>query len=288
MADPDADPPFLRIGAEAPASPIILSVPHAGRAYRPELVAAARLPLTALEALEDPLVDRLIWRAQADGAVAIIARAPRAEIDLNRDEREIDPMIVNPPPAGQTLLPTARTRGGLGLIPTRIAGAAIWRGRIERAELQRRIETIHRSYHDAIAVALEAAWRRFGAAVLLDCHSMPARGRADPDRADVVLGDRHSTSAAPARTAAAAAAVRGAGYTVARNAPYAGGHVVHRHGRPAAGVHALQIEIDRSCYLAQDMRSPGAGFDRAARMLADVASALAGIVREAPAAEAAE
>ena len=65
------------------------------------------------------------------------------------------------------------------------------------------------------------------------------------------------------------------GFTAALNDPYAGGHIVERHGRPAEGRHALQIEIDRSAYLARDLMSPGAGFDRVSRLLEALALGLA-------------
>ncbi len=44
MAESPPEPPFLRLGPETPASPLVLSVPHAGRAYSAALLAAARLP----------------------------------------------------------------------------------------------------------------------------------------------------------------------------------------------------------------------------------------------------
>ena len=91
-------PPFRRMGAEPAKLPVLLSVPHAGRAYSPALLDAARLPRTRLETLEDRLVDRLVWRGVAAGAAAIIADSPRAEIDLNRDEREVDPAMIVPRP----------------------------------------------------------------------------------------------------------------------------------------------------------------------------------------------
>jgi len=46
------------------------------------------------------------------------------------------------------------------------------------------------------------------------------------------------------------------------NDPFAGGHVIDRHARPDRGVHALQLEIDRRCYLDEVLREPGPGFDR--------------------------
>jgi len=150
-------PPFFRIGPERPVSPVILSVPHAGRDYGAHLLNAARLRKELLETLEDRLVDRLIWRATALGMTAFVARAPRLEIDLNREERELDPSLIAPPLPSGGLVQSARTRGGLGLIPSRLTGSGpIWRERIPRAELDRRLDTIHRPFHAAIAEALVA------------------------------------------------------------------------------------------------------------------------------------
>jgi N-formylglutamate amidohydrolase len=283
----DSPPPFRRLGPERPGSPVVISVPHAGRAYSDGLLASARLSRARLESLEDRLVDRLVWRAVEGGAAALIADSPRAEIDLNRDERELDPAMVLPRPAAEATMESPRTRGGLGLIPARIAGAgAIWRQRIAAAEVARRVERIHRPYHAALAAELEAAKARFGIAVLLDCHSMPPRGAAG--QAGVVLGDRHGGSIAETLVAAAERAARAAGFAVARNAPYAGGHITERHGRPALGVHALQLELDRSLYLAPDLRTTGPGFDRVARLVAAIAEALAAAALEPPEAIAAE
>jgi N-formylglutamate amidohydrolase len=278
MTESPAASPFFRIGPARPVSPVVLSVPHAGRDYRPELLSAARLPQAALETLEDRLVDRLVWRATANGATAFIARAPRAEIDLNRDERELDPSQVAPPLPPSGLVQSARTRGGIGLVPSRITGLGpIWRERISRSELSRRIECIHRPYHAALDAALGHARTRFGGAILLDCHSMPPRPRSEgggPEAASVIFGDRHGTTITADLLDAAVAAARALGYRTACNAPYAGGYVVGRHGRPQRGVHALQIELDRSLYLDKDLRAPGPGFEGACRLVAAVAHAL--------------
>ena len=240
----DSPPPFRRLGPARHGSPVVLSVPHAGRCYSDGLLASARLSRARLESLEDRLVDRLVWRAVEGGAVALIADSPRAEIDLNRDERELDPAMVLPRPPADSTVESPRTRGGLGLIPARIAGAgAIWRQRIAAAEVARRIERIHGPYHAALEAELKAAKARFGIAILLDCHSMPPRGAGG--EAGVVFGDRHGGSMAETLVAAAETAAREAGFRVARNAPYAGGYITERHGRPARGVHALQLELDR-------------------------------------------
>lgn len=277
MLESPVEPPFLRLGPAQPPIPVVISVPHAGRDYAPDLLGASRVPLAALEVLEDRLVDRLIWRALATGAGALIALRPRAEIDLNRDEREIDPAMVAPPPSSRILLQSPRIRGGLGLVPSRISGiGAIWNRRLPAAELTRRIVEVHRPYHQALGALLEQIRNRFGIAILLDCHSMPPRaGGTATQQASIVLGDRYGTSIAPEYVDAAGIAARRLGFKVARNEPYAGGYITQRHGRPAEGIHALQLEIDRSLYLDDDLRAPGPGFDTIAGLIAAIVSALA-------------
>ena len=274
MSEAETKSAFERIGPELSRSPVILSVPHAGRDYSPELLKASRLPRAVLETLEDRLVDRLVWRATEAGITALIARHPRAEIDLNRDEREIDPTMVAPPLPSGSIVQSVRSRGGIGLVPSRIPGVgAIWRERLPRQELARRILEIHRPYHRALDSMLKQTRDRFGAAVLLDCHSMPPRAEGG-QHGTVIFGDRYGTSAEASLVEAAVAASRALGYRTACNAPYAGGYIAGRHGRPHRGIHVIQIEIDRSAYLDAELRSPGPGFAQACQLISSVVQAL--------------
>ena len=43
--------------------------------------------------------------------------------------------------------------------------------------------------------------------------------------------------------------MRGFGYVVSRNKPYAGGFITEHYGNPAAGLHAIQLEINRALYM---------------------------------------
>jgi N-formylglutamate amidohydrolase len=106
---------------------------------------------------------------------------------------------------------------------------------------------------------------------------MPPRG---PGEANVVIGDRHGTSAAAWLVEAAEAIARRRGFSVARNAPFAGGHIVERHGQPARGIHAIQVEIDRAAYCQRDSRTPGPGFDRVALLFGALASELGDRLRQ--------
>ena len=249
--------------------PVLLSVPHAGRDYDAAILLNAIQGRRALETLEDPLVDRLCWRAIASGIGAVVQTVPRAVIDCNRGEEEVDPSAIagiSPAPIGP------RARYGLGLIPSRTQRhGTLWRRPIDKAELNLRIENVHRRYHNALSDGLKGLQLLYGDALLLDMHSMPGRPGA---QAEVVIGDRHGTSCNGWLTDEAARIARLAGFKVALNDPYAGGAIVARHGCPAKGVHALQIEIDRSTYLQRDARTPGPGVDRIANLIELLATGL--------------
>ncbi|HWW65873.1 MAG TPA: N-formylglutamate amidohydrolase [Sphingomonadaceae bacterium] len=277
MSAPPSDSPFLRLGPAHPACPVVLAVPHAGRAYPDALRAMAAVPVARLEALEDRHADLLVADAVVAGATAFIARRARSWIDLNRDEREMDPAMIDPTPRAQDVVGSAKVRGGLGLIPRRLNGVGhLWRGRFDAADIARRIEEDHRPWHSALAATLAEARARFGAALLLDCHSMPpltAHGLAGPP--DVVIGDRFGRSAAPALVERLMAIAEGDGLRVACNSPYAGGYALDRHGAPAEGRHAIQVEIDRRLYLMPDLSTPGPGVGRMRALLARMAMAMA-------------
>lgn len=241
--------------------PVLLSVPHSGRDYDESVLANATKGRWALEMLEDPLVDRLVWRAVASGAGAVIQNVPRAVIDCNRGEEEVDPSAISG--IGSSAI-GPRARHGLGIVPSRTQlHGSLWRRPIDRDEFRRRVEQVHAPYHEALADGLDRLRTMHGEALLLDCHSMPPRRGG----ADIVIGDRHGTSAAAWLSAEAAELARSAGFRVALNDPYAGGAIVARHGQADRGIHALQLEICRSAYLGRDGRTPGPDFDRVAMLI---------------------
>ena len=249
--------------------PVLLSVPHSGRDYPPWLIGMAARGRAALMVLEDPYVDRLIWRALRDGIPAVIARAPRAAVDCNRAEDEIDPTTIDGSRAGRV---TARARGGLGVIPSRTQQHGyLWRRAITRTHFNDRLDQAHRPYHQAIAAQLGELVDRFGGAILIDCHSMPPPAEGVPP---IVFGDCRGGSADAWVTSEAVKIAGNHGLSSGLNDPFAGGHVVERHGAPGRNVHAVQVEIDRRLYLDDRLASPGQGFDRIAHFLRDLAVGL--------------
>jgi len=246
--------------------PVLLSVPHSGREYPRWLVDMAAGGEAALATLEDPLVDRLVWRALKRGCGAVIALAPRAAIDCNRAEDEIDPSVVEGARRGRV---SPRARGGLGIVPARTPQHGyLWRRPVSPKQLEARLDEAHRPFHQAIEEQLELLLDRFGVALLLDCHSMPPPPAGIPP---IVFGDCRGRTADAWISDAALDSARRSGFAAGLNDPFAGGHVIERHARPERGVHALQLEIDRRCYLDDALRDPGRGFDRTAKFIEKLA-----------------
>ncbi len=242
----------------------VFASPHSGRDYPADFLAASVLSPLALRSSEDAYVDRLIDNAPAEGAPLLLASLPRAYVDLNRSPEDLDPRLIEGVHAqGQG---NARVAAGLGVIPRVVAGGReIRASRISLREARRRIEKVHRPYHDALAELLAGQRRRFGQAVLFDMHSMPSEAlvaaRLRQGRVpDIVLGDLYGASAAQEITAAVEQVFRAEGLVVRRNAPFAGAYVARRHGRPGQGQHVVQVEIARALYLDEARVAPSADF----------------------------
>jgi len=267
------DATFVRHGPAEPLSPVILSVPHAGRDYPEALRSAIRVPLAALRGLEDRHADAIALAARREETLFVATRA-RAWIDLNRAEHERDPRLDDGAwPHGAPL--STKVRSGLGLVPRRAGSAGdFWQRRLSADEVQQRIHADHRPWHAAIESALAAAHMRFGIAVLLDIHSMPPLGNP-ATAARLVPGDRFGKAAAARFLGRIEGVARAHGVRTAANTPYSGGHILERHGNPRRGVHAIQLEFDRSLYLDSMLDQPGPGMDKAVRLLRDIIDAVA-------------
>ena len=289
----ESPPPFRLHEPARLASGAVFNSPHSGRDYPDELIRRSRLTREGLRASEDVLVDELFGAAPRSGAPLLSATAPRAWLDLNRAPSELDPALIRGVRLREANL-NQRVAAGLGVIPRVVAeGAEIYRGRISLAEAEARIATIHAPYHAKLESLLVRARDAFGMAVLFDCHSMPSEAlRAAPRIAgrcpEVVLGDRFGAAAARSLVAFTQRAFEREGFVVARNAPFAGGYITQRYGRPGLGLHAIQIEIDRGLYLDQVRLEPLPGFAELQARLARVTAELAGIAAGGVASLAAE
>ena len=279
MTSPSAFPtPFLVTPADGEAGALVFASPHSGLERPSDMGAAGDLSLATLRSAEDVGVDRLIARGPSLGVPVIGGRISRAYVDLNRAPSEMDADLID----GQIAqAPTAKVAAGFGVIPRRAGdGTPLYDRKLSQEEAARRLAQVHAPYHRALAGLMSDARERHGFALLIDWHSMPsratggARGR-NSRGIDVVLGDRHGSACRGATTRRIRALFEAQGWRVAMNVPYAGGYSTAFWGRPDEGTQAVQIELNRALYLDEATLEPSNDYDRFARALDRVITAMA-------------
>ena len=261
--------------------PLLFNSPHSGRNYPRGFLTSSRLNPLALRKSEDFLVDQLFAAAFAAGAPLITVNFPRAYLDVNREPYELDPRLFSERLPGYANSASVRVAGGLGTIPRVVCeGEEIYRGPLALGEALQRIETLYRPYHRALAATLAQGQTRFGACLLVDCHSMPspAASLGQAGAPDIVLGDRFGVSAAAEITALAESLFLAQGFSVTRNKPYAGGFIAQNYGTPRTGRHVLQIEINRALYMDERNVEPLSSYPRVAMSIGKVVAGLSAAI----------
>ncbi|MGJ8546835.1 MAG: N-formylglutamate deformylase [Sulfitobacter sp.] len=219
--------------------PIVLGLPHTGTYVPPEIFAKLN---TGGRGLDD--TDWHIHQLYADllpGATTVRATFHRYVIDANRD------------PAGGSLYPGQNTTD---LVPlTDFDGQDIWQIPPSAAEIAQRRAEFHAPYHAALEAELARVHALHGCAILYDCHSIRS-GIAflfDGTLPDFNIGTNMGATCAPEIQSAVqdiCAAVQG--YSSTLNGRFKGGWTTRHYGRPAAGFHAIQMELAQSTYLADE------------------------------------
>lgn len=281
---PELGPPIEVLQPETGSAPLVISSPHSGEIYPPSLLSEVRLQPSQLRCLEDGRVDRLFRCATELGAPLLRARFARAYVDPNREAYELDTELFEGALPTYVNAGSVKARAGLGTIPSRIGGQAIYRVRLDFGEVERRVRLAYWPYHQALQSLLQRARHEFGVVLLLDCHSMPSFATNGASRheasVDIALGDRFGRSCAPALIERVETLLRGKGLRVARNRPYAGGHITARYGRPETGIHALQIELRRGLFMEETSRQPYPATHDLEHVLRELLIDLAGFIVE--------
>ena len=235
-----SDPYELRRGK----GPLLISAPHVGTALPEEIAARLTGPGHALVDT-DWDADRLYPFATSLGASVLRARWSRYVVDLNRD------------PSGATLYPGARTTG---LCATEtFEGEPLYEPGTEPddAEIAARREHYYEPYHVALREELARLRAEHGFALLLDAHSIwsPLPLLFEGELPHVNVGTNSGAACDRRLVDAIVDIVEPSPYTIVVDGRFKGGYITRRYGEPADRVHALQIEINQTTYLADGSRT---------------------------------
>jgi len=279
MSEPrdELETPFEILEPERFKGAIVFNSPHSGNVYPRAFLASAKLDIGALRRSEDTFVDELFTGVVTRGFPLMRAHFPRCYVDVNREPYELDPRMFDGRLPSFANTRSMRVAGGLGTV-ARVVGDAqeIYDQRIPVDDALRRIEGLYKPYHRALRRLVTRVHREFKVAVLVDCHSMPSAAGAKDERprADFVIGDRYGTSCSAAVAETVESVLLGRGYSISRNKPYAGGFITEHYGDPPAGLHAIQLEVNRALYMDERRYEKSANFERLANDLVALADHL--------------
>lgn len=224
-------------------APLLVSLPHDGSAIPGSL--AARMTPDARRAPDtDWHVSRLYTFARELGASMLVPRYSRYVVDLNRPE---DDTSLYPGQNTTGLCPTVRFTGE----PVYLQGQAP-----SPEEVDQRVDTYWRPYHDALAAELVRLKAGHGRVVLWEAHSIRGSGLPflfEGRLPDLNLGTAAGASCSPGLQQRLEAVLGGqTDYDWVANGRFKGGHITRHYGRPAHGVEAVQLEISQRNYMDED------------------------------------
>jgi formiminoglutamase len=218
--------------------PVILGFPHGGT-YVPDDIAGRLNEEGRLLRDTDWHVDEL-YAGLLPGVTTVRAMFHRYVIDANRD------------PTGASLYPGQTTTG---LVPlSTFDNTPIWQAGAEpdTAETARRLAAFHAPYHAALRAEVERVHARHGVAVLYDCHSIRSAipWMFEGPLPDFNIGTNLGASCAPGLEQDVLGICAASGRSHVLNGRFRGGWTTRHYGEPERGVHAIQMELAQSCYLA--------------------------------------
>ena len=235
-AEPNVKPgdvPLIRRPQSKLALPVVVSIPHFGtraiRGFRPgEYLNPDYGHFTY--GFADAFAPELYGALHTSGATVIATHLSRMFVDLNRPRDDFD-------------CTDGRVHSGLGVVRTHTRrGEPILREFPYLAEVEQRLADFYDPYYAALKRELPAQCAANGKALLIDAHTASERGLG---KHHVVIGTRRRKTAAEPLVACAEAVFTEYGFAVTRDLRgYIGANIVRTFGRPAEGVHAMQIEIN--------------------------------------------
>ncbi len=224
-------------------SPIILSIPHCGTEIPADILTELKPEMLPPDDT-DWFVDELYSFAKKLGVLVITSVVNRWVIDLNRN------------PDNSPLYNDGRVI--TDLCPcTDFLGRRIYkdeRSQIAAGEVARRKTLYFNPYHLKLRETAEAIKRKFGKALIWDCHSIR---RMVPSISEnpfpsLILGSADGTSAPADVISTAFNGLSASNFELTQNYPFRGGYITREYGRPAQNIYALQLEMAKDIYMADN------------------------------------
>lgn len=246
------------------SSPLFLSFPHSGNIYPDDFGYDHKLTFEQIDFPSDKYVDEIFSEAKCLELSTIKANFPRAYLDVNRHQHDID---VNMIEGGENwygrLLPTGSVQVGATLFWSKSRDLQIYDRKLTVKEAKNRLANFFIPYHQSMTRLVEQIREEHGFAYILDCHSMTrfdSKLRGGKERPQIDIGTRLGGSCAPDLADKMAELFASRGYDVGIDKRFIGGEITLRYGWPEIEQHILQVELRRDLYMDEETRKRNENF----------------------------
>ncbi|SMD02465.1 N-formylglutamate amidohydrolase [Primorskyibacter flagellatus] len=253
-------------------SPLMLSFPHSGDVYPDDFGFDPKLSYSQIDNPSDKYVDELFGASNELGLTTIKANFPRAYVDVNRHQHDIDAnMLDNPKAWPGRFLPSGSVEVGATLFWSKSYDTPIYNRKLTVEEAHNRLSSYFIPYHQTMTRLVERLRAQHGKVYIVDCHSMTRFDqeiRGGKERPEIDIGTRNGASCDPDISEKMAELFAARGYDVGMNKRFIGGEITLRYGWPKIGQHILQVEVRRDLYMNEETRARNENF---AKVQADCA-----------------
>lgn len=232
---------YTIISAESANVPIVVSIPHSGRTFPPELAGHYKQELATNPDDTDFFVDDLYDFLPQMGITTICANYSRWVIDLNRSPK--NEALYNDGRIITHLTPT-----------TDFLGNTIYANPVfepKQKEVERRKKYYFQPYYNKITGLLADTKQQFGKAILWDAHSI-RRNVPTIQTApfpDLILGTNDGQTANDQLIQTVKNSLATSPYNLNYNHPFKGGNITRHFGNPSEHIHAFQLEMAKDLYM---------------------------------------
>lgn len=246
-------------------SPLMLSFPHSGDVYPDDFGHRADLSYADVDHPADKYMDEIFSEGQRLGLTTIKANFPRAYVDVNRHQHDIDANMLDDPDNWYGRFLPGSVAAGATLFWSKAYDKPIYDRKLTLAEIKGRLARYFIPYHQTMTSLVEGLHAKHDEVYIVDCHSMTrfdGEARGGKERPQIDIGNRSGGSCAPDLTEEMARLFRERGYEVGINERFVGGEITLRYGWPEIGQHILQVELRRDLYMNEATRERNENFDK--------------------------
>lgn len=254
-------------------SPLMLSFPHSGDVYPDDFGYDPSLSYAEIDFPSDKYVDELFVRGNELDLCSIKANFPRAYLDVNRHQHDIDGAMLEDEAAWYGRLQPTGAKTGTTLFWALSNEKKIYTRKLTLKEAKERLARCHTPYHQAMTSMINHVHEQFGCVYIIDCHSMTqfdTKLRGGRERPQVDIGTRDGESCSQELAEKMAEAFSARGYDVGINKRFRGGEITLRYGWPEIEQHILQVELRRDLYMNEATREKNGNFAKVRQDCADV------------------